>query len=317
MLKTLIIFSIILTFGCIKTDNEYLIIGTNVWPGYEFLYLAREIGYYKNKPIHLVEYSSSSQVLRAYRNNILNGAALTLDEVLLLKSYGYNPKIVLVMDISNGADVIIAKSQIKSIKDLKGKKIGVENTALGSYVLVRALEKNGLSEKEITIVPLEVDEHYKAFINGEVDAVVTFEPVKSKLLQAGGHIIFDSSQIPGEIVDVLVIEESFLKKNPEIVKVLIKGWFLGIDFWKEKENTALKIISQREHISVEQLKAAYKGLLIPDRLENLELLNNENPKLLKVAKKLKKIMEKKNILLENTSFKVEELFLKKDLKKFY
>lgn len=290
-----ILLSVILV-SCLLEEKSYLKIGTNVWPGYEPLYLARELGYFKNYPIHLVEYSSASQVLRAYRNRMINGAALTLDETLLLKDYGFDPVIVLVMDISYGADVIIAKKGINSVKDLKGKKVGVENTALGAYVLTRALEKAGLSVNDLEIIPLEADEHYRWFKEGKVDAVVTFEPVKSKLIALGGKVIFDSSQIPGEIVDVLVVERSYLKKNPDVVENLISGWFRAIDYMKKHKTEAYRIITKREHISLHELERAYRGLIIPDKKMNAELLYRPDPKLKKVAEKLVKIMQEKKIL---------------------
>ncbi|SNZ08540.1 NitT/TauT family transport system substrate-binding protein [Persephonella hydrogeniphila] len=295
-MKKFIILILIITASCIFDSKEYLKIGTNVWPGYEPLYLARELGYLKNIPVHLVEYSSASQVLRAYRNRRINGAALTLDEVLLLKDYGFEPVVVLVMDISNGADVIIGRKGINSVKDLKGKKIGVENTALGAYVLTRALEKYGLSVKQVKVIPLEVDEHYRWFKEGKVDAVVTFEPVKSKLLREGGKIIFDSSQIPGEIVDVLVVERDFLTKSPHVVKSVISSWFKAVDFMKNRKEEALKIIAEREHISPEELEKAYRGMIIPDRKTNIKLVDTGEPELKKVAKKLLKIMRQKKII---------------------
>ncbi len=296
MKRVFLFFFLIFPVSCFFEDQSYLKIGTNVWPGYEPLYLARELGYLKNIPIHLVEYSSSSQVLRAYRNKMINGAALTLDETILLKNYGFDPVIVLVMDISNGADVIIAREGINSVKDLKGKKIGVENTALGAYVLTRALEKAGLSVNDVKIVPLEVDEHYKWFKKGKIDAVVTFEPVKSKLIALGGKVIFDSSQIPGEIVDVLVVERKYLNKNPDVVRDLISAWFRAIEYMKKHKKEAYTIITKREHISIKELEKAYRGMIIPDRKLNAELLYRPDPKLKNVALKLLKIMEEKKIL---------------------
>ena len=85
----------------------------------------------------------------------------------------------MVTDISNGADVILAKPEIQSLKDLKGRRVGVDSTALGAFVITRALGQVGLSPKDIEIVSLGVSEQERAFKQGIVDAVVTFEPVRS------------------------------------------------------------------------------------------------------------------------------------------
>ncbi len=302
-MKKLVYLIFFVLLSC-HIDKEYLKIGTNVWPGYEPLYVAREFGYLKDAPIHIVEYVSSSQVIRAYRNKLINGAALTLDEVILLKSYGFDPVVILVMDVSNGADAIVSRKDIKSLSDLKGKRVGVENSALGAYVLTRALEKAHLTLNDIKIVPLEVNEHYKWFKKGKVDAVVTFEPVKNKLVKSGGNVIFDSSQIPGEIVDVLVVEREYLNKHPEVIKTLINGWFLALA--KKETNSVKKIISEREQIEVKNFSDLYKGLKIPDREENQKLLDRGTPKLLPVAKRLLNIMKKKKIIKGDLD--VEEMF---------
>ncbi len=300
----------LLIYSC-KNNNETLKIGTNVWPGYEPIYIAREIGKLDKNKIKLVEFGSSSQVIRAYRKNLLNGAGLTLDEVIFLKSLGFNPKIVLIADISNGADVLIVKPYIKSLKDLKGKKIGVENTALGAFFLTRILEKARLSAKDITIVPLEINQHYRAFINNKIDAVITFEPVKTKLLKTGAKILFDSSKIPGEIVDVFVVEEDFLKNNEDIVKYFVNAWFYGLNFLNEHPNQAFKIVAKREGVSVEEVKNSYKGLILPSKKENIKLMQE---KLKKTIISITKIMKDKNLIDKNFKINAETLINMRFLK---
>ena len=301
--KYFIILITIFILSC-QDNSQTLKIGTNVWPGYEPIYIAREKGFLNSKKIKLIEFGSASQVIRAYRRNLINSAGLTLDEVIFLKSTGFDPKIVLIADISNGADVLIVKPYIKTLQDLKGKRIGVENTALGAFFLSRILEFARLKETDIKIIPLEVNEHYKAFIESKVDGVITFEPVRTKLLHAGGKILFDSSKIKGEIVDVFVVEDLYLKNNEDIVKQFVESWFKGLKFLHENEKEALKVISEREKISTADLKKAYQGLILPDKDENLEIMQN---KLKDVILKLVKIMKNKKLIPEETNFNPDEL----------
>ncbi len=301
--KYFIILITIFILSC-QDNSQTLKIGTNVWPGYEPIYIAREKGFLNSKKIKLIEFGSASQVIRAYRRNLINSAGLTLDEVIFLKSTGFDPKIVLIADISNGADVLIVKPYIKTLQDLKGKRIGVENTALGAFFLSRILEFARLKETDIKIIPLEVNEHYKAFIESKIDGVITFEPVRTKLLHAGGKILFDSSKIKGEIVDVFVVEDLYLKNNEDIVKQFVESWFKGLKFLHENEKEALKVISEREKISTADLKKAYQGLILPDKDENLEIMQN---KLKDVILKLVKIMKNKKLIPEETNFNPDEL----------
>ena len=93
--------------GCMREPESALRIGTNVWIGSEPLYLARELGRLDPKVVSLVEYPSASEVLRAYRNQAIDGMVISLDELFGLAADGLQPRIVLVVDVSNGADVVV------------------------------------------------------------------------------------------------------------------------------------------------------------------------------------------------------------------
>ena len=285
--------------SCTNKSEPNLRIGTNVWPGYEPLYLARQQGMLEEEKVHLVEFSSASQVIQSYRNNLIDAAALTLDEVLLLLESGEQLKIVLVMDISNGGDAIIGQSDITSLSNISGKRVGVENNALGAYMLTRALETVNLSKESIEIIPLDINNQEKSFLQQKVDAVVTFDPVRTRLLKSGGHLLFDSRQLPGEIVDVLVIRDKYLNQYPESVQYLLNGWYQALAFIKEQPREAAKILGQRMKMSVEETLASYEGLELPDQKENQTLLNQKpEPQLLLSANKLMRIMIQQGLIKE-------------------
>ncbi len=276
--------------GCTPEPAPPLRVGTNVWPGYEPLYLARELGYYDGQPVKLVEYPNSTEVMRAYRNGVLEAAALTLDEVLMLAEKGLELRIVLIMDISHGSDVVIGRPGLEDIHGLKGKRVGVENTALGAYVLTRTLDTAGFALTDIEVVPLGVNEHEEAFTAGTVDAVVTFDPVRTKLLAKGGRQLFDSSEIPGEIVDVLAVNKQVLETRPEDVQRLLRGWFRALAYHQAQPRDAAQRMGAREHLSAEEFASALEGLRIPDRELNLEMLGGEAPTLLPAAQRLAEVM---------------------------
>lgn len=293
---------------------EPLAVGTNVWPGYEPLYLARNLGYY-NDSIRLVEYSSATEVLRAIRNKLIDVAALTLDEVLLLRQSGVDVRIVLVTDISNGGDVIVARPGIESLADLKGRKVGVESTALGAYVLTRALQKVGLTPADVQVVPIEVASHYMAYTDNVMDAVVTFEPVRSQLLRDGAHLVFDSSQIPGEIVDVVVVREEVLAGKEEQIQGLISGWFKALTYLSVNPNDASKRMTGRLNLSPEEVLASYEGLILPDPEGNLDMFDESQAlSLIQTAKNLTTIMIEANLLDRSPNVLIAPQFVQ-DLKR--
>lgn len=273
----LLLVVILLLGPALLTADHAVRVGTNVWPGYEPLYLAAEIAPEMMAGIQLVEYPSASEVIRGFRNQVLEAAALTLDEVLLLLESGLPLKVVLVMDVSQGGDVLLARPGIDSVAALRGHRIGVESSALGAYFLTRALEIHGLSVADITPVHLSVDDHEQAYRTGEVDAVATFEPVRTRLLNAGAQEVFSSAALPGEIIDVLVVHERVLRRDPARIRALLKGWFQAVALLRDRPEQAAGRMAPRLRLTPAEVLASYQGLHLPDLRENRQLLSLDLP----------------------------------------
>ncbi len=273
-----------------------LVMGTNVWPGYEPFYLARDLGYYQQDHIRLVEYSSATQVLQAFRNGAVDVGALTLDEVLTLRQDGHQVQVILVTDISTGADAILARSPVETLADISGQKVGVENTALGGYMLTRALQSVGLSVDDVQVIPLEVHEHDRAFDRGEIDVVVTFEPVRSRLLSRGARQLFDSSQIPDEVVDVLVVRTGDIDPYRTQLITLLQGWFLALDHLEHHPSDAAQRMAARLKLSPDDILSAYDGLRLPSHQKNKQLLSGPHSPIRQLGDRLATVMTGSGLL---------------------
>ncbi|MBD3669460.1 MAG: ABC transporter substrate-binding protein [Gammaproteobacteria bacterium] len=285
-----ILLSLFLVSACSQQPEHPIRIGTNVWPGYEPLYLARELDSLPDD-IRLVEYPSASEVIRSFRNRSLEAASLTLDEALLLKESNIPIKIVLIHDISEGADVIVAKRGIESVEQLKGKRIGVESGALGAFMITRALEVHDMSIADVEVVNLDVNLHEAAFKDGRIDAAVTFEPVRTILLNHGGNEIFTSSDIPNEIVDVMVVHANVFEENLKSIRSLIDAWFSALDYLNNNEEKAANIISERLKISSQEVLESYQGLQIPDRESNRAILSGDPSDLERSMREIQRVLE--------------------------
>ena len=282
--------------GCSQQPQSPVHVGAIVWPGYEPLFLARDLGYYSKQAIELEDYPSTTETNQALRNGDIEVAALTMDEALLLAETEPDIQVVLVIDFSNGADVVMARPKIPTLQALKGHKIGVESSALGGYILTRVLEKAGLSLHDVQIVQLGASEHEQAFKQGVVDAVVTFEPARSNLLTAGAKVLFDTSEIPGEIVDVLVIRRDLLKTHKATIEKLIQGWFRALEYRKQHPEDADRRMAPREQVIPEQFTESLKLIKIPDLQTNLTLLGQTDASLLQKTERLGKFMLSKKLL---------------------
>jgi NitT/TauT family transport system substrate-binding protein len=276
--------------GCIQPAEAPLRIGTNVWIGSEPLYLARELGYLDSKAVQLVEYPSATEVLRAFRNQAIDGMVITLDELFPLAIDGLSPRIVLVVDVSYGADVVVGRPWMQTMRDLKGKRVAVESGALGAYVLSRALALSGMQAADVEIVHLESNEQPTAFRKGLVDGAVTFDPYRRQLLAAGATTLFDSTRMPGEIVDLLAVRANVLQEQKKAVQMLLAGWFKAIDYFKRNPQDAARRMGVRQQTSGEQFLQSMRGLHIPSREENLKMLGGDEPSLVMSGGRLMDLM---------------------------
>lgn len=286
----------LLLVACTPELQAPMRVGTNAWPGYEPLYLARDLGYYPDGAVRLVEYASATEVIQAYRNHAIDAAALTLDEVLQLVQDGHRPHVVTVLDYSDGADALLATRRVRTLAGLHGKRVGVENTAVGAYLLARALQAARLPRSAIQVVPLEIQEHELAFVSGTVDAVVTFEPVRSRLLHQGAHVLFDSRRIPGEILDVLVVRDDFIETRAREAHQLVDGWRRAVLYLRSEPQDAARRMAPRLGMSAEEFLAALSGLRLPDLDENRRLLGGHEPALRIPAQHLAEVMRSEHLL---------------------
>lgn len=287
---------ILILVSCTKAPPPPLRVATNVWPGYETLYLARSLGYYENTPIKLIDYPSGTEEVRAYRNGEVEAAGISIDQALALATTNPDVRLIVVMDASHGGDAILGKPEIPNLQALKGRPVGVESTALGAFIITRALEQNGMSPQDIKIVSLTVSEHESAYKKGTVDAVVTFGPAYSNLLSEGAKKLFDSSQIPGEILDVLIVRKSVIDSQFEAVRALVSGRFRALDYLLKNTPDAARRIAPRTGVTAEQFLESLKGLRQPNLQENQKLLGKTDPSLSTTITRLSKLMVAKKLL---------------------
>ncbi|TNF01446.1 MAG: hypothetical protein EP326_04250, partial [Deltaproteobacteria bacterium] len=225
-----------------------------------------------NKLASLVEYPSAEVVQRDFEKGAIDIAFLTLDEALKVTTKVKDLVVFKVINFSNGADAIIGQKGVNSLKDISGKIVGYESTALGAYMLHRALEFASLKATDVKAITVPLNNHIEAFLTKKVDVIVTFEPNSSKLIASGGNILFDSSQIPYEVIDLMVIRKSTLMKNREQVQEILKIWDQTIDSFLSDKLSSLFVINQRLKMDKEDLFKVYNKLQFAQEKTDEELL---------------------------------------------
>lgn len=319
-IKLFFLAAVLFIAGCEQVPDRPLQIAAHLWPGYEFLFFAKQEGWLNKRQVNLTETSSATSSLQALKQGEVDGAALTLDEVLLARDAGINLVIVLVFDISAGADMLLAKPGFKHLSELKGARIGLEQGTLGEVVLAQALKAAGLTRSEVKLVPLTIDNHQVAWQQAKVDALVTYEPSAGKLLSSGAVKLFDSRKMPNMIVDVLAVRREVLATHQTEIRHLIASHFQAMQHFYNNYQDASYRMAAHLKVLPEDVSKNYKGLFLPGLKYNLDLISGAEPSLLGSAYLLSSIMLESKILAQpaniegliDDSFLIEQALMKSE-----
>jgi NitT/TauT family transport system substrate-binding protein len=258
-----------IALGC--SARRPLSIGGHVWPGYEPMFLARDSGWLPSG-VDLIETDSATDSLARLKAEEIDGAALTLDEVLTARADGIALTSVLVFDVSVGADMVLARPDIVCVTQLRGRRIGAETTAVGALMVAKLLDFAGLSDDDITVVHIPIENQSTALTTGELDAVITYHPQAMRLLNAGYRRLFDSRQIPETIFDVLAVRTDLLRQHRTALSELIAAHFRGLEYTHRSPQTAAFRMAIRLGITGQQVPDAFRGLSLPGIDANRKLL---------------------------------------------
>ncbi len=282
--------------GCARTPANPLRVATHPFTGYESMHLAQGLGYFSAADIRLVEMASASQSSQALRNGTVDAAMLTLDESLVLMQDGVDLQAVLVMDVSNGADVVMARPGISSLSALRGRRIGVETSAIGAVMLDAMLTAGGLKPSDVKLISIPANEHAAAYRQAKVDAVVTYEPTRTQLLGDGASILFDSSRVPGRIVDVLVVRSERISGHRAALASLVAAHFKALAYLSAHPQDSAARLAPFLGVSPDQVLPQFSGLVLPDLAENRSQLSGDAPKLNGAAAELAGLMLRRRLL---------------------
>ena len=281
--------------ACAKPERK-LVVTAGAWPGYEPLFLARQLGWLDSAQIRLGEVPSNASSMYALSTGVADAAALTLDEVLLLRSQGIPLAVVLVFNNSAGADMLVVRPDILSLPILKGKRIAVERGTYASLLLDKALDLAGLRRVDIRVVHLAVGDQAAAWRKGDIDAAVTYAPYSVQLEAAGAHRLFDSRQMPDTIVDVLAVREESLGAGRDALCHLLATHFRTLSYLADASDDAARLIGARRRSEKVAVASAYDGLVLPDLEKNRLLLAGPSPVLREKAQVLSEVMRRAGLL---------------------
>jgi NitT/TauT family transport system substrate-binding protein len=238
-----------ITAGLAATANaEPLRIGHSTYVGYGPLFVAQEKGFFTKQgaDVDMITIEDVHARIAALEAGQIDAIAVTADTMVrFLNPDGELYRCMLVLSDSLGADGIVASKDIQSIADLEGKVVAFEEGEVSQFYLNVLLKEAGLSQENIEVVGLTAEDASNAFLLQEVDAAVTWEPWLTEAKQAEhGHLLTDSSDRPGLIIDVVFTTPSVLDARRGEFAALAHAWFEAVDYVQANPDEAREIMAR-------------------------------------------------------------------------
>jgi NitT/TauT family transport system substrate-binding protein len=256
-----------------KQPKSSLTIAYSDWPGWVAWDIAAAKGFFRDAglDVHLLwlEYVPS---MEAFSQSKADAVCMTNGDALVLASNGTQSVGILLNDFSNGNDMVVARAGIKSMAELKGKKIGVEVGFVDHLLLLHALKSVGLGEADVEIVTQPTHKTPALLASGAVSAIAAWQPNSGQALAEvpGSTAIFSSANVPGLIYDLLFVRPSSLREHRADWRKLIEVWFRVVRYIRDPKTRpdALRIMSARVKLTPEKYARLIDGTFFLDRAAN-------------------------------------------------
>ncbi|HEV3104739.1 MAG TPA: putative urea ABC transporter substrate-binding protein [Trinickia sp.] len=212
--------------------------------------------------VDVVQLNDYVESINQYTAGKFDGCAMTnMDALTIPASGGVDSTALIISDYSNGNDGVLIKGGGKKLADLKGQPINLVQFSVSHYLLARALESASLSERDIKVVNTSDADISGAFATPVVKEAVTWNPMLADLkAKPGVTEVFDSSKIPGEIMDMMVVNTKTLQENPALGKALTGAWFEMVALMKADNAAGTAALTSMAKASGTDL-AGFKGQL--------------------------------------------------------
>jgi NitT/TauT family transport system substrate-binding protein len=185
--------------------------------------------------VEIVQINDYVESINQYTAGQFDGCVMTnMDALTIPAAGGVDSTSLIVGDFSNGNDGLVLKGKTK-LEEVKGQKVHLVELSVSHYLLARGLSSAGLTEKDVTVVNVSDADVVAAFGTPDVTAMVTWNPQLSEIAKSpGATMVYDSSRIPGEIIDLLVVNTATLGENPALGKALVGAWYETMGLLQDK-----------------------------------------------------------------------------------
>jgi NitT/TauT family transport system substrate-binding protein len=210
--------------------------------------------------IKVTQLNDYVESINQYTAGQFDGCTMTnMDALTIPAAGGVDSTALIAGSYSNGNDGIVLKGKGKGVKDLKGLNVNLVELSVSHYLLARGLEKAGLRERDVKVVNTSDADIVAAFATPAVKAAVAWNPQLASIAATPDtSAVFDSSQVPGEIIDLMVVNSATLKDNPALGKALTGAWFEVMALMKAGNEAALMHMAKASGTDLAGYKAQLK-----------------------------------------------------------
>ena len=305
-----LLVSLVLVAGAPAQDLPRVTVAMSGWTGFAPLSLADKAGLFKKRGVDVaIKFIPQKDRHLAIASSDVQCAATTVETWIVWNANGVATKQVVQLDKSYGADGMVVRNSIAKIADLKGKTVAASAPGTAPYfTLAWMLKKNGLSVKDVTVVNLEPGPAAQAFIAGQNDAAMTYEPYLSSVREKpeAGKILATTLDYP-MIMDTFGCTPKFINEQPKLVQAMVDAYFDAVELIRREPKPSFETMGAVVKQAGEQFEKSQAYLRWQDKAANQKFFAGEHAQFSKEAADLllevgiiKQIPDLKN--LADTSF---------------
>lgn len=246
-----------------KPQLQPLKIGVTTWPGFDIVLYAEEAGFFKRRglTVNLLRFENQQDSARAVMRGGLDASFSSLWDVLQVDPGGDKPVVILITNISHGADGIVAQAPIQNLADLRGKRVGAKLGTVNHLILLEALKKAGVKPAEVKIENISNETAVQWMKEKRLDAAVIWEPMLSETARAiNGNIIFTTKELDSLVIDTVVTRTSNIQaKKAELVQFL-SAWLDVMHAVETKPADVYAKVGKRLNQTPADFASDYAGL---------------------------------------------------------
>ncbi|BAY25907.1 hypothetical protein NIES2100_57150 [Calothrix sp. NIES-2100] len=255
-----------ITNACSFGQNQSLKplrVGITSWAGFDIARYAEPAGIFQQRglAVELVQFDNQQDSSRAVIRGGLDAAFVSFWDVMQVDPGNGKPVVLMTTNISAGADGIVAKPEIKSLKDLRGKQVGAKLGTVNHLILLEALKAHQIKPAEVKILDYSNDVAAEKIKTGAIDAAVLWEPMLGETAKnIKGNVIHTTKQVDSLVIDILMSSDSTVKAKKAELKQFMLAWFDVMHAVETQPTKVFKTVGEKLGQTGEAFASDYAGL---------------------------------------------------------